>query len=279
MGMPPDSAEQTNQQTNQPIATPPQAATAVATGQPTQQQVASPKEEKPANPSSTQNTLLIAEIRESMVIMKDSSYRAVLSCESINFDLMSEQEREGVEYSYQSFLNSLSFPVQILVRSQRVDIGPYVDQLVSLRNNQDNMLLNVLMDDYINFIDILSQEANIMDKAFYIVIPYYPTGDISNVVGSSTGFFKQLFGKQSQTTKISSESYTKAKDELGTRINLVQSGLSQVGIRNSILDTNQLSQLYYNTYNPDIAVRQPLTDPEAVSSVYVKKATPAEDNS
>ena len=125
------------------------------------------------SPVATQSTLLISELRDSLVIMKDGSFRAVVACKSINFDLMSAAEREGVEYSYQNFLNSLTFTIQILVRSQRVDIGPYLERLSNIRRNNDNMLLGVLMDDYINFIDILSQEANIMDKSFFIVIPYY----------------------------------------------------------------------------------------------------------
>ena len=129
------------------------------------------------NPLSTQATLLISELRDNVVIMKDGSFRAVVACKSINFDLMSDMEREGVEYSYQNFLNSLNFTTQILIRSQRVDIGPYLTRLTEIRRNNDNMLLGVLMDDYINFIEILSQEANIMDKSFFIVIPYYTSPD------------------------------------------------------------------------------------------------------
>ena len=104
------------------------------------------------NPNSTQNTLQIAEIRDGIVIMNDGSYRAVIMVKSINFDLMSQAEQEAVEYAYQGFLNSLYFPVQIFIRSQRVDIGPYLDKLSKIRRDQDNMLLGVLMDDYINFI-------------------------------------------------------------------------------------------------------------------------------
>ena len=129
------------------------------------------------SPISTQSTLLISELRDNVVIMKDGSFRAVVACKSINFDLMSDMEREGVEYSYQNFLNSLKFTTQILMRSQRVDIGPYIERLSEIRRNNDNMLLGVLMDDYINFIDILSQEANIMDKSFFIIIPYYSSPD------------------------------------------------------------------------------------------------------
>ena len=71
--------------------------------------------------------------------MADGSFRAVVVCKSINFDLMSNTEREGVEFSYQSFLNSLNHPVQILVRSQKVDIGPYIDHLTDVRKNQDQI--------------------------------------------------------------------------------------------------------------------------------------------
>src|SRR5690349_17956968 len=168
--------------TQQPI--PPQQAPMQPLGQPqaagsnTPQSAAKP----PANPNTTQNSLLISEIRDGMVIMSDGSFRAVIASKSINFDLMSSREREGVEFSYQNFLNALYFPVQIFIRSQRVDIGPYIDRLATIRRSQDNMLLNVLMDDYINFIDILSQEANIMDKSFFIVVPYFPTGDLTNVL-------------------------------------------------------------------------------------------------
>ena len=110
--------------------------------------------QKPKNPNSTQNSLLLSELRDNMVIMADGSFRSVVACKSINFDLMSSRERDGVEFSYQNFLNSLNHPVQILIRSQRIDIGPYIDRLLQIRANQDNMLLGVLMDDYINVIDV-----------------------------------------------------------------------------------------------------------------------------
>ncbi len=227
---------------------------------------------KPVQQNTTQNSLLISEIRDSMVIMSDGSFRAVVACKSINFDLMSSREREGVEYSYQNFLNALYFPVQIFIRSQRVDIGPYIDRLSAIRRSQDNMLLNVLMDDYISFIDVLSQEANIMDKSFFVVIPFYPTGDLTNVIEQSKGIFSKLFAKQQTTaTKIDKASYEKAKDEIKNRVDSVTSGLFQIGVKSVQLNTKELGELYYNMYNPDTAVREPLGDFENVTSTYVKK--------
>jgi len=224
------------------------------------------------SPNTTQNSLLISEIRDGMAVMSDGSFRAVIACKSINFDLMSSREREGVEFSYQNFLNALYFPVQIFIRSQRVDIGPYIDRLVNIRRSQDNMLLNVLMDDYINFIDVLSQEANIMDKSFFVIVPFYPSGDITNVIEQSRSIFSKLFSKpQTTATKIDKVTYDKAKDEIKNRVDSVTSGLFQIGVKSVQLNTKELGELYYNVYNPDTAVREPLGNFEDVTSTYVQK--------
>lgn len=265
------------QPTGQQPIPPQQAAPTASAPQPQQQFPAEPvqtpqSKAKATNQNSTQNTLLISEIRDNLVILKDGSFRTVVACESINFDLMSSREREGVEYSYQNFLNSLNFPIQVLIRSQRVDIGPYIERLEGIRRAQDNMLLNVLMDDYINFIDALSQEANIMDKSFFIVVPYFPAGDLTNVRDQAKGFFGKIFAKQSTgPTKIDETTYQKARDEIRNRVEVVTSGLYQMGVQSTPLNTKALGELYYNTYNPDTAVREQLGDFENITSTFVRK--------
>ncbi len=224
-------------------------------------------------PTSTQSTLLISELRDNVVIMKDGSFRAVVACKSINFDLMSDMEREGVEYSYQNFLNSLKFTIQILVRSQKVDIGPYIEKLSEIRRNNDNMLLGVLMDDYINFIDILSQEANIMDKSFFIVVPYYTSVDAEKALEQTKNFFKSFSkAKGPAVTRIDRATYEKALTELTNRVDSVMSGLFQIGIHSVRLNTRELAELYYNFNNPDTAVREPLVDFSRLATLYVKRA-------
>ncbi|MDB5180405.1 MAG: hypothetical protein JWO54_163 [Candidatus Saccharibacteria bacterium] len=232
-----------------------------------------PTKPTPKNNNSTQSTLQLSELRDGMVIMVDGSFRAVIACKSINFDLMSDREREGVEYSYQNFLNSLTFPVQILVRSQRVDIGPYIEKLIATRRTQDNMLLGVLMDDYIGFMDALAQDANIMEKSFYIVVPYFPLGDAANLVEQGKGFFGKLFARpQNNITKIDTAAYQKAKDEIKNRVDVVVSGMFQIGVQSAQLDTKALGELYYNFYNPDTSVNQPLGNFDNVATTFVKKA-------
>ncbi|HSW80946.1 MAG TPA: hypothetical protein VLG40_00990 [Candidatus Saccharimonas sp.] len=239
-------------------------------GQPTPGKSNLPAGEPQGNPNSTQNALLISEIRDNMVVMNDGTMRAVVACRSINFDLMSDREREGVEYSYQQFINSLYFPIQIYVRSQKVDIGPYLDRLSKIRRDQDNMLLGVLMDDYISFVSALAQETNIMEKSFYIIVPYYPAGDMTSAVNSSRTFLANLLAPQKQQhIRINEESFSKAKDEIKNRVSTVLNGLLQMGVRSSQLNTKELGELYYNTYNPDTAVREPLGNFEDLSTPVV----------
>ncbi len=228
----------------------------------------------PDLPTSTQASLLISELRDGLVIMKDGSFRAVVACQSINFDLMSATEREGVEYSYQNFLNSLNFTTQILIRSQRVDIAPYIERLSAIRRDNDNMLLGILMDDYINFIDVLSQEANIMDKSFFIVIPYYPDADAEKALQQAKSIFRSLNQKNTETptvTRINRETYDKAITEINNRVESVVSGLFQIGIHAVRLNTKELAALYYNFNNPDTAVREPLVDFSKLATTYVRK--------
>lgn len=216
---------------------------------------------------------MIAELREGMAVMHDGSFRAVIKCQSINFDLMSERERDGVVMSYQNFLNSLNFDIQILIRSQRVDIGPYIQRLMQTRRDQDNMLLGILMDDYINFIGDVAAGANIMDKSFYIVVPFYTVGSVNNAIKNSTNLFKSIFApKKVGPVHVDAASYAKAKDEVTNRVNLVLSGLFQIGIQSHQLNTKQLGELYYNFYNPDTAVNEELGDFNNVATVYTKKA-------
>lgn len=206
--------------------------------------------------------------------MNDGSFRSVVMVKSINFDLMSQQEQEAVEYSYQGFLNSLYFPIQIFLRSQRVDLQPYIDKLDKIRTEHDNMLLAMLMEDYIDFIDNLSQQTNIMDKRFYVAIPYFPTIDVQKALTQSKNFLTglgNLFSKSDQHVTINEADLEKAKTELRNRVQSVLSGLWQCGIKGLPLDTQELIELYYDTYNPDTATRQQLKNFNDLSADIVTK--------
>jgi type IV secretory pathway VirB4 component len=235
-----------------------------------------PPQQAHTNPNSTQNTLQISEIRDGVVIMSDGSFRAVVMCKSINFDLMSPQEREAVEFSYQGFLNSLYFPVQIFIRSQKVDMRPYLEKLEKTRTQQDNMLLGLLMEDYIAFLADIVQQTNIMDKKFYLVIKFPDVEvDVRKALKQSTSFFTgmaDLFrsGKAPHIT-IDEASLEKAKTELRNRVQAVMQGLAQCGVQSLPLDTEELIELYYDAYNPDTATRQQIKDFKDLTAPVVTK--------
>jgi type IV secretory pathway VirB4 component len=232
------------------------------------------KQTTPSNPNSTQNSLLIAEIRDGIVIMNDGSFRSVVMVKSVNFDLMSPQEQEAVEYAFQGFLNSLYFPIQIFIRSQKVDLEPYITKLDKIRTEHDNMLLAMLMEDYITYIDQLSQQTNIMDKKFYVVIPYFPHVDVQKAITQSKNFvtgFVDLFNKKEQHVVINEAELEKAKTELRNRVQSVLQGLLQSGIQGLPLDTQELIELFYDTYNPDTATRQQLKNFNELNADIITK--------
>ena len=227
-----------------------------------------------ANPNSTQNTLEIAEIRDGIVIINDGSFRSVVMVKSINFDLMSTAEQESVEFVYQRFLNSLVFPIQIFVRSERIDLRPYIEKLDRIRVQHDNMMLAMLMDDYINFIDSLSQQANIMNKRFYVVVPYFPVINIEKAFDQSKNLFKgigKLFSKKEQHVTVNENELETAKTELRNRVQGILAGLQQCGIQGLPLDTQELIELYYDTYNPDTATRQQIKNFDDLTADVVTK--------
>lgn len=227
-----------------------------------------------SNPNSTQNTLQIAEIRDGIVIMNDGTFRSVVMVKSINFDLMSPTEREAVEAAYQGFLNSLYFDIQIFIRSQKVDLRPYIEKLDKIRSEHDNMLLALLMEDYISYIDNLSLQTNIMDKKFYLVIPYSPVSDAKQALAASKNFFTGLAGlfqNKEQHVTINEADLSKAKDELRNRVQAVLSGLLQCDIQGLPLDTQELIELYYDTYNPDTATRQQLKNFDELTAPVITK--------
>jgi hypothetical protein len=228
------------------------------------------------NPNSTQNHLQVAEVRDGIVIMNDGSFRSVVMVKSINFDLMSPTEREGVEFSYQGFLNSLYFPIQIFVRSQKIDIRPYIEKLDKIRSEHDNMLLALLMDDYIDYIDQLAAQTNIMDKHFYVVIPFLPRteGKKQRPLASSKGLFDGVLGMFSSSPThvvINETDLEEAKTELRNRVQATLDGLQQCGVQGLPLDTQELIELYYDTYNPDTATRQQLKNFDDLSVPVVTK--------
>lgn len=222
--------------------------------------------------NSTQNTLKIAEIRDGLVIMQDGSYRSVVMAQSINFDLMSPDEREAVESSYQGFLNSLYFPIQIQIRSFRVDLKNYMQKLERLHDAQDNVLLSLLIEDYIAYVDYLTESSNIMDKQFFVIIPYYPTPDgVKAGADKSKKQLGSLFGNKKGVMHINEAEFKKAKLEMKQNVTSVLESMNQMGVQAVALNTQEMIELFYNAYNPDTATVQQLTNFSDLEAGMIEK--------
>lgn len=211
--------------------------------------IAPGKKKRQAAQNSTQTHLKIAEIKDDVVVLKNGGMRAVIKTSSINFNLKSEDEQNAIIQGYQGFLNSLEFPVQILVRSKKLDIDNYIKQIEELGHKQENKLLQGQTFEYADYIKRLVEYADIMEKQFYVIVPY----DSARTAGSSSfqGFFQRLSPKDSYSeVKKRHAEFGKVKKSLNQRINTVKAGLEQCGLTVEQLDTMQLIELYYSSYNP-----------------------------
>lgn len=196
--------------------------------------------------NSSLNFVEVSEIRDSTLILREGQMRSVVAVSSANFALKSIQEQEIIVGTFQGVLNSLDFPIQILVQSRKLDLNPYIEKLKSLEDRQTNDLLRVKMQEYIEYIKEMSHEVNIMDKNFYIIIGYEPVKLSDGLFGRFARSFRPTkFIKQKQ------EEFLKNRKILMSRIDQIISKLGSLDLKTDLLNTEQLIALMYNSYNPD----------------------------
>jgi len=210
---------------------------------------------KKGKTASTQRYLPIAEIKEDTVVLKNGGLRAVLRVNSLNFNLKSEIEQQGIIAGYQSFVNTLIFPVQIIVRSTRLNIDPYIQDMRKRAEGQKSALLKEQTVDYANFMEKLVDIADIMQKSFYLVVPVdAPSKAKRNLIQRFLEWIN-VDDTRSKALQRSREFHAYSK-MLRDRITLIQSGLENVGITMRRLKTEELVQLYYSMYNPVTSEKQ-----------------------
>ena len=221
-----------------------------------------PTPNKNKNVSSTLNFLQIAEIRDSVLILRESQIRGVMAVSSTNFALKSQQEQEMIIGTFQGILNSIDFPIQIVVQNRRVNLDSYIEKLKNLQDTQMNDLLRVKMQEYIEYIQNIIREANIMEKNFYIVVGYDPITLREGIFGS---FLRAL--NPARIVKQKQEEFLKNRKMLMTRVDEVASKMGGLDLKVSLLNTEQLIALMYNCYNPDTTDSIRLKD---ISSIDVE---------
>lgn len=208
--------------------------------------------------ASTQKYVNVEEIKNDLIVLKNKSLRAVFLVSSINFELKSADEQEAIIAGYQNFINSLDFPIQIMISSKKLDINPYLQLLEEKRKNQTNELLRLQISEYSNFIKELTEVSQIMTKRFYLVVPFYPVENLEN------GFLDRVmnFFNPKQQVEESIEIFETYKNQLWQRVDQISAGLTSLGIKATVLNTEELVELLYSSYNPSIYSSSTIKDVE-----------------
>ena len=212
---------------------------------------------KDIHDNSTQRYLPFSQIRENIMIMKDDSSRIVLKCSPINFLLKSTEEQDSIIISFQRFLNSLSFPIQIIVRSTKLDIDWYIANLKDRALNQKNPLLQNQTYEYIEYLKKLIEVAQIMKKEFYVVVPF---DEVSGESVKDTSFFasfKQFLASinwEDNIFKIREQirKFSETKKWLISRSNQISTSLENIWIKATALDKKELIKYITDYYNPNM---------------------------
>lgn len=209
-------------------------------------------------PGNTQTLLPIDTIKNDVVILKGGSLRAILQVSSINFGLKSEQEREAIVFEYQNFINSIDFPIQVFVTSRFVNIDQYSQGLQQKFVQQENELLRIQTQEYVNFIQSLVSNINLVSTDFYIVIPFSSVEtrteeggmqDRLNSIISLGGLLGSKNKKPQQ--KKPNEDFERYRSGLMQRVDYVASGMHRMGLKSRLLNTKDLLIFYWNLYNND----------------------------
>ena len=201
-------------------------------------------------PASTQAHLDIEDIRDDLLVLKNGNVVIVLQTNAVNFDLLSEQEQDAMIFAYSQMLNSLSFPIQIMIRSKIMDISNYLLRLREAKQNQSNQSLVNQIDLYERFIQDLVSKNNVLDKRFYVVIPF---------IEVSLNSLNPLSGLTSRNNKVTFDKWAlleRAKVGLQPKKEHLAKQLSRIGIKSKQLSTQELVELFYDIYNPSVAREQ-----------------------
>ncbi len=199
----------------------------------------------------TQQFVPVKEIRNGIIILKDGGYRGILICSSVNFGLKSADEQRAMTLGFKNFLNTLDFSIQIVINSRKMDLRPYLALLEEKGSEQKTELMRIQLHEYVAFVRSFTDQANIMTKSFYVVVPYAPrvspaaaVSFLRRLPGSRAGESAAAKGAAAET------SFEEDSAQLSQRLSLVAGGLSGTGVRAFPLGTEEIIELLYRSFNP-----------------------------
>ncbi len=206
--------------------------------------------------ANAQDLVQIEEIRDDTVVGKDGSLHQVLIVGGVNFALKSEAEQSVITAAYQNFLNSLNFPLQIIVHSRKINIQKYLDGLEERKREEPSPLLQNQIGEYKEFIGKFVSENEIMAKTFFVIVPFVPVGLPSKETLSR---FIPFLGKKPSSDTLKQEreaNFGEHLAQLRQRVTQVVDTLASVGLEAIPLTSRELIELFYNFYNPETTEKE-----------------------
>jgi len=208
---------------------------------------------------STEDHLIIEDIVDDMVLLKDGSCSAIMQVSSVNFDLLSEREQQALVFAYGGILNSLNFPIEIVIYSNTKDVSTYLTNLKSAEEKQTNSLLRERIVSYRKFIEETVKKNDVLSKSFYIVVPFLVLElGIKSAPGSIAGGLKLPFGQKKNAELPFEKNYIveKAAANLKPKKDHILRLFARLGLEIKALNTKELIELFYRIYNEDTAGNQ-----------------------
>jgi hypothetical protein len=202
--------------------------------------------------TTTQDHLDILDIKDNFVVLKNGSVGAVLLTNAVNFDLLSEVEQDALISAFSMLLNSITFPLQVMMRSRKLDISKYVDKVRRVEAKINEPLMKHQAQAYRKFVQDVIKTNEVLDKRFFVVVSTNVGGGLS-FEGSSGPFdwVTQLFGAKNKRVNVNVERAVKdAKVHLIPKAEHVVKEFNRLGVRARMLNTQELVELYFDFYNP-----------------------------
>ena len=190
--------------------------------------------------ASSRSQIAIEGARDGILMLPNRRYRAVLEVSSLNFELKSEDEQDAIIETYESFLNSVGTPLQILIRTREIDMDGYLVELRGRFEGETEQIYRDQLENYDEFIRSLIQSNKILTRHFFVVVPYDAPSKLD---------------------------FELVKEQLGLTVDIVAKGMTRLGMHARQLTSLEGLDLFYSFYNPSAAKVQPLTE-RALSLIH-----------
>jgi len=193
----------------------------------------------------TKQFIQVKEVRDGMLVLKDGGLRAIILVSSMNFELKSDIEKQGIIDAYQGFLNSLDYPLEVLVNSRQINLDEYMLDLKASYAKQENELLKLQIGEYMNFVNGLVEISNAVSKNFYVIVSYSASEKTSSILKGKT-----------MSANYSAKQLEEFATQLWQRVKQIRVGLIGLGLHAEPLNTKEVIELLYNFYNPELKTKK-----------------------